>query len=306
MDPQDFPNQQIVHLPDGRDEDAQHLQVQNYGVADRVKRSTLHLNSQRTPVVLEWDNLRYSVLTKDPDGGRCSSSKVRKHILKGMAGSAQPGSCVAIMGPSGSGKTTLLNALAGRLTHSKHSRLSGSITINGVPRSAMGSRFARISSYVQQDDVLFSLQTVRETLLNAAKLRLPKHVTLNEKRERVDALIAELGLSKAEHTHIGDSKVRGVSGGERKRTNIGVELVQDPSLLFLDEPTSGLDSFQAQNVIETLKILCHHGATVILSIHQPRSSIFALFDHLILLSEGRYPSAFILSLTLRAQEAMFD
>ena len=72
----------------------------------------------------------------------------------------------------------------------------------------LGSKFARMSSYVQQDDVLFSLQTVRETLLNAAKLRLPKHVTLKEKNDRVDSIIAELGLSKAEHTHIGDNKVR--------------------------------------------------------------------------------------------------
>lgn len=268
------------------DTKAKDLQVQNYGVAERVKRSTLQLDSQRTPVTLEWKDIRYSVLIKDPTAGRCSNTKIRKEILKGMSGSATPGTCIAIMGPSGSGKTTLLNALAGRITADTGSKLEGTIKVNGVDRTSLGSRFARISSYVQQDDVLFSLQTVRETLLNAAKLRLPKEVSLNEKNERVDALIAELGLSKAEHTHIGDHKVRGVSGGERKRTNIGVELVQDPSLLFLDEPTSGLDSFQALNVIETLKILCHHGSTVVLSIHQPRSSIFAMFDHLILLSEG--------------------
>ena len=99
----------------------------------------------------------------------------------------------------------------------------------------------------------------------------------------MDNIIQELGLRKAAHTRIGDAKNRGISGGERKRTNIAVEMIQDPSLLFLDEPTSGLDSFQALNVMETLKILCMSGVTVIVSVHQPRSSIYKLFDQLILL-----------------------
>ena len=176
--------------------------------------------------------------------------------------------------------------LAGRILANKGSKLEGEIKVNGVNRNEIGSKFARIAAFVQQDDVLFSLQTVRETLLTAARFRLPKELSMDEKNKRVDAIISELGLSKAEDTHIGDARIRGVSGGERKRTNIGVELIQDPSLLFLDEPTSGLDSFQALNVIETLKLLCESGTTVVLSIHQPRSSIFALFDQIIILSEG--------------------
>ena len=94
-------------------------------------------------------------------------------------------------------------------------------------------------------------------------------------------------MAKCRHTRIGDAKNRGVSGGERKRTNIGAEMIQDPSVLFLDEPTSGLDSFQALNVVQTLKVLCDRGCTVIMSIHQPRSSIYQLFDQLILLADGK-------------------
>ena len=139
---------------------------------------------------------------------------------------------------------------------------------------------------MQQDDILFSMQTVKETLLNAARLRLPKSISYSEKLERVNTIIAELGLTKAENTRVGDARHRGISGGERKRTNIAVEMIKDPSLLFLDEPTSGLDSFQALNVMETLKILCLSGVTVIVSVYQPRSSIYKLFDNVILLSEG--------------------
>ena len=139
---------------------------------------------------------------------------------------------------------------------------------------------------VKKDDVLFNMQTVHETLTIAARFRLPSDMATENKQERVKAIIDELGLYKARDTRIGDAQVRGVSGGERKRCNIGVEMIQDPSLLFLDEPTSGLDSFQALNVVETLKALCEAGCTIVMSIHQPRSSIFALFDQLILLSEG--------------------
>ena len=256
------------------------------GVKERAERSQMFLDAKRIPVTLEWNNINYSLPVKDPDGGCCSNKKIQKEILKGMSGTARPGQLIAIMGPSGSGKTTLLNVLAGRVMDTKGCILTGEIKINGVNRNELGSKFARIAAFVQQDDVLFSLQTVRETLLTAARFRLPKETSMDEKNKRVDAIISELGLAKAEHTHIGDAKIRGVSGGERKRANIGVELIQDPSLLFLDEPTSGLDSFQALNVVETLKLLCQSGTTVVLSIHQPRSSIFALFDQIIILSEG--------------------
>ena len=122
----------------------------------------------------------------------------------------------------------------------------------------------------QQDDAFFSMQTVQETLVNAARLRLPQEMSIRDKLDRVESIIQELGLKKAANTRIGNARNRGVSGGERKRTNIGVEMMQDPSLLFLDEPTSGLDAFQALNVMETLKLLTLSGVTVLVSVHQPR------------------------------------
>ena len=221
-----------------------------------------------------------------PNDRKCSRPRIRKHILRGVSGVATPGTCIAIMGPSGSGKTTLLNALAGRLLSQKGSVLNGEVLVNGVQQNSLNGQFKRISSYVQQDDALLSLQTVRETLTTAAEFRLSRDMTTNQKRDRVDEIITALGLCDAQHTLIGDARTRGVSGGERKRVSIGVELLQNPSLLFLDEPTSGLDAFQALNVLQKIKAQCRAGTTVIVSIHQPRSSLFALFDHLILLSFG--------------------
>jgi len=251
-----------------------------YDITERQKATQLSLNHDRQPVSISWSNLTYSVKVGKP--------KTDKVILHDVSGSAKAGQLVAIMGPSGSGKTTLLNILSGRCVRTKGARLTGHIALNNMDIHDLGSeRFAQISAYVQQDDAFFSMQTVEETLTNAARLRLPKEMPIRDKLDRVNSIIQELGLKKAANTRIGNARHRGVSGGERKRTNIAVEMMQDPSLLFLDEPTSGLDAFQALNVMETLKLLTLSGVTVLVSVHQPRSSIFQLFDELILLSEGQ-------------------
>lgn len=138
-----------------------------------------------------------------------------------------------------------------------------------------------------QDDNLFAYSTVNETLMFAASLRLPSRLSLEDKQRHVDTVIGKLGLTPARDVIIGGPKVRGVSGGERKRVTIGVELLHNPPLVFLDEPTSGLDSFQAQSVMETLRNLASNGHTVVCSIHQPRSSIYAMVDSLMLLAGGR-------------------
>lgn len=127
--------------------------------------------------------------------------------------------------------------------------------------------------------------TVRECLEFAAKLKLPG--SLDSKLARVDTIIAELRLSKCANTKIGGPLIKGVSGGERKRTSIGVELITDPNLIFLDEPTTGLDSFTATSVMETLKDLAKSGRTIIQTIHQPNSDIFEMFDRLMLLAKGK-------------------
>lgn len=126
--------------------------------------------------------------------------------------------------------------------------------INGTDRDNI-KNFSSYSAYVQQDDILFQTMTVRECLEFAAKLKLKG--TEAEKMVRVEQIIMELKLVKCQNTKIGGPLVKGVSGGERKRTSIGVELITDPSLIFLDEPTTGLDSFTATNVMDLLRILAN-------------------------------------------------
>ena len=157
--------------------------------------------------------------------------------------------------------------------------------VNGVEKEKLAANFSALSAYVQQDDILFQTMTVRECLEFAARLKLKG--TEKEKEDRVDRIIQELRLAKCQNTKIGGPLVKGVSGGERKRCSIGVELITDPSLIFLDEPTTGLDSFTATSVCETLKELALSGRTVISTIHQPNSDIFENFDRLMLLAQGK-------------------
>jgi ABC-type multidrug transport system ATPase subunit len=234
-------------------------------------------------VGITWSNVNYSIATKD--------KSERKQILNQVSGNVNSGTCTAIMGPSGSGKTSLLNVLAGRVPVSKGATLTGAITVltrQGKLEISSGRvDMADLSAYVEQDDALFALSTVTETLMFAAQLRLPKTMPLAKKKERVNQVISELGLLSARDTIIGNAMVRGVSGGERKRVSIGLELLHDPNLVFMDEPTSGLDSFQAANVMNTLKSVALKGRTVICSIHQPRSSIYAMLDSILLLEGGK-------------------
>uniref|UniRef100_A0A0D9WRY9 ABC transporter domain-containing protein n=1 Tax=Leersia perrieri TaxID=77586 RepID=A0A0D9WRY9_9ORYZ len=245
------------------------------------------------PIFLKFENVEYKVKLspKNPltaarvafashknteDQGSC------KHILKGIGGSVDPGEILALMGPSGSGKTTLLKILGGRLSGG----VKGQITYNDTPYSPCLKR--RIG-FVTQDDVLFPQLTVEETLVFAAFLRLPARMSKQQKRDRVDAIITELNLERCRHTKIGGAFVRGVSGGERKRTSIGYEILVDPSLLLLDEPTSGLDSTSASKLLVVLRRLARSSParrTIITTIHQPSSRMFHMFDKLLLLAEG--------------------
>lgn len=233
-------------------------------------------------VDLVWKNLSFTVpAPKKGKGGEPTS----KTILHSISGSVRAGTMLAVMGSSGAGKTSLLNLLAGRITSTKGAKASGAMLVNGQPRDYR--QFRKLAAYVLQDDDMFAELTVEEQLTYAALLRLPASMPREKKIMRVNGVIQELGLSKVRTTMVGSQLVRGISGGERKRLNIGTELVTDPALLFLDEPTTGLDSFNALNVMSSLRQLASNGRTVVSTIHQPRSSIFALFDQLCLLSEGR-------------------
>ncbi|KAB2046352.1 hypothetical protein ES319_D01G227500v1 [Gossypium barbadense] len=226
------------------------------------------------PIYLKFTDVTYKVIIKG------MTSCEERDILNGITGAVNPGEVLALMGPSGSGKTTLLNLLGGRLIQST---VSGSITYNDQPYSKfLKSRIG----FVTQDDVLFPHLTVKETLTYAARLRLPKVLTRQQKEKRAVDVIYELGLERCQDTMIGGSFVRGVSGGERKRVCIGNEIIINPSLLFLDEPTSGLDSTTALRTIQTLQDIAEVGKTVITTIHQPSSRLFHKFDKLILLGKG--------------------
>ena len=235
-------------------------------------------------VAISWRKVCYAVPTANKDA---AGAKVTKAILEDVSGHVEPGEFLAIMGPSGSGKTSLLNVLAGRAPLAKGASLVGTITLGKSGSERRHADIARFSAYVEQHDALFELSTTRETLLFAARLRLPE-LTLEQQRGRVAAVIDELGLTACADTLVGaESRVRGLSGGERKRVSIGVDLLRNPPLVFLDEPTSGLDSYQANNVVSTLRDLASNGHTVLCSIHQPRSSIYNMMDRIALLSRGR-------------------
>ncbi|KAL9852905.1 broad substrate specificity ATP-binding cassette transporter ABCG2 isoform 1-T1 [Geothlypis trichas] len=263
------------------EEDQPHLYVQmsefsTNGTPSRMQ--SLPDSAGRVGSVLTFHNICYHVKTKT--GFLCFQKTTKKQVLKDVNGIMKPG-LNAILGPTGCGKSSLLDILAAR----KDPRgLSGDILINGAPQPA---NFKCTSGYVVQDDVVMGTLTVRENLKFSAALRLPKSVKEQEKNERVNQIIKELGLSKVADSKVGTQFSRGVSGGERKRTSIGMELITDPAILFLDEPTTGLDSSTANAVLLLLKRMSKQGRTIIFSIHQPRYSIFRLFDSLTLLAAGR-------------------
>ncbi|KAG2664316.1 hypothetical protein I3760_16G077000 [Carya illinoinensis] len=202
-------------------------------------------------------------------------------VLEGLTGFAEPGTLTALMGPSGSGKSTLLDALSSRLA--ANAFLSGTILLNGrKTKLSFGT-----AAYVTQDENLIGTLTVRETISYSAQLRLPDKMPWSEKQALVESTIIEMGLQDCADTVIGNWHLRGISGGERRRVSIALEILMRPRLLFLDEPTSGLDSASAFFVTQTLSGLSRDGRTVIASIHQPSSQVFELFDRLCLLSGGK-------------------
>ncbi|XP_049356749.1 ABC transporter G family member 7 isoform X2 [Solanum verrucosum] len=226
------------------------------------------------PVTIRWTNITCSLSDK--------SANTVRFLLKNVTGEAKPGRLLAIMGPSGSGKTTLLNVLAGQTKASPKLNLSGLLDINGVPFSNKIYKFA----YVRQEDLFFSQLTVRETLSLAAELQLQDVSSIEERDEYVNNLLFKTGLVSCADSRIGDAKFRGISGGEKKRLSLACELIASPSVVFADEPTTGLDAFQAERVMETLRQLAQDGHTVICSIHQPRGSVYAKFDDIVLLAGG--------------------
>lgn len=219
----------------------------------------------------------------------CSWQVTRKHqeavqILTNVSGAARAGRLTCILGPSGSGKTTLLNVLAGRQSGGQRHRIriTGQVWISGqrVDPRLVRSRIA----YVMQKDEMFATSTPTEAFSFSASLRLsgPRE----DRKELISELLGSLGLRSCADTYIGNAVLNGLSGGQRKRTAIGVELITRPDIVCLDEPTSGLDSFAAYQVMNVLTDLAKAGCTVICTLHQPSSEIFALIDQVICLCGG--------------------
>ncbi|CAL9144602.1 unnamed protein product [Musa hybrid cultivar] len=256
-----------------------------------------HLGSRPPTFVLAFTNLSYSVkrprkmslfrrnrLATDPVAALAPPEAFSrtKTLLNSISGEAREGEIFAVLGASGSGKSTLIDALANRIVRDS---LQGSITLNGEKLD--GRLLKVISAYVMQDDLLYPMLTVEETLMFSAEFRLPRSLSVSKKKSRVQALIDQLGLRSAAKTIIGDEIHRGVSGGERRRVSIGIDIIHDPIILFLDEPTSGLDSTSAFMVVKVLQRIAHSGSIVIMSVHQPSYRILCLLDRLLFLSRGQ-------------------
>lgn len=237
-----------------------------------------------TPTLLCFQNVSYRALDKKQSYWNSTKKHTKgKLILEGCSGFCSPGTLTAIMGPSGSGKTSLLDLLAGRARQApEHGSI---IEVNGVPIWKETTPLK--VGYVLQEDVLHQYLTVYETLSFTADLILPS-LPPRDRVERITRVVAQLGLSHCLHTKVGGIDVRGLSGGERRRVSVGIQLLSSPSLLFLDECTSGLDSSTAKNLIESLRDLANdENRTIVTTIHQPNKQVFDFFDRLILLSQGK-------------------
>lgn len=204
----------------------------------------------------------------------------RKTLIDGISLTVAPGELVGMMGPSGAGKTTLLNVLAGLTPPA-----GGRVLFDGLDLYRHHARFRRSIGYVPQDDVMHRELTVRQALRFAARLRLPPGTGGEVLERRIDEVVERLGLAGVDRVLIGSPVKKGISGGQRKRVNLAMELIDDPQVLFLDEPTSGLSSEDTLQVIRVLRGLADRGKTVLLTLHQPSPEAFRLLDRLVLLGK---------------------
>ncbi|XP_063361434.1 ATP-binding cassette sub-family G member 1-like [Cydia amplana] len=236
------------------------------GVNRQLGRAHLSHLPQRPPVDLSFQDLTYTV-----QNGRSS-----KLILRGITGEFRSGQLTAILGPSGAGKSTLLNILAGYRVIGA----SGQICTNGESRNLR--QFRKLSRYIMQEDLLQPLITVQEAMAIAADLKLGSEVSRKKKRVIVEEIVQLLRLSKAR-----DTVTERLSGGERKRLAIALELLNNPPVVFLDEPTTGLDDVASSTCVSLLKRVARGGRTVVCSLHTPSARLFAEFDHVYVVAGGR-------------------
>ncbi|CAM1511471.1 Fc.00g089840.m01.CDS01 [Cosmosporella sp. VM-42] len=215
----------------------------------------------------------YSGLSFHPKGSP-------RPILQNVTGSIERGSLAAVMGGSGAGKSTFVNVLMGKTSHT-----GGIVSVNNVPGKMQ--RYKKLTGYVPQDDIVLPELTVYENIVHSARIRLPRTWSNNDIEAHVESVIDCLELSHVRNSLVGSVGKPIISGGQRKRVSIGMELAAAPMAIFLDEPTSGLDATAASSIMRTLKAIARLGISVIVIIHQPRMEIFDMFDNLILLGNGQ-------------------
>lgn len=207
-----------------------------------------------------------------------------KKVLHGVTGTIRHGQVTAVMGPSGAGKTTFLNTLMGKVDSSW--KTEGSLKVNGAEAKGL-SKLKKLIGYVPQEDVMHRELSVWQNLNYAASVRLPREWDHDQRTRHVNAVLEVLDLVHVRNSPIGDESTRGVSGGQRKRVNIGLELAACPLALFCDEPTSGLDSSASLAVVSAVKKVARStGMTVVMVIHQPRVEIWNSLDRVLILAPG--------------------
>ncbi|XP_067022118.1 protein white-like [Acropora muricata] len=259
------------------------------GAGSPVIANVTSVEDLKEKVTLSWRNINVFVPQPGPSlckrlcGEQKDDEPRVRQILFDVNGKIESGTLLAVMGSSGAGKSTLMNVLAHR--NIGQIQVAGTVAVNG---HAMGIDINSLSAYVQQEDLFIGSLTVREHLTFQAALRMEKHTPEKRRKERIEEVMLELGLNKCADTVIGiPGRLRGISGGEKKRLSFASEVLTNPPLLFADEPTSGLDSFMAQSVITSLQRLASSGHTIMCTIHQPSSEVYAMFDSILLLAEGR-------------------
>ncbi|KAF7379976.1 hypothetical protein HZH68_016924 [Vespula germanica] len=223
--------------------------------------------NEANTVDIIFENISYSV--------SLGFRKGRKEILHGINGRLQAKQLIALMGPSGAGKSTLLDVLSGF----RETGVDGVIYVNGRIRQL--NSFRRCIAYITQDNRLESLLTVIESMRVAADLKLPINTPKYQKETIIEDILTTLGLYEHLNTRAGR-----LSGGQKKRLSIALELVNNPTVMFLDEPTTGLDSSSCMQVVNLLKLLARQGRTIICTIHQPSASLFQIFDQIYVLAQG--------------------
>jgi len=258
------------------------------------RQQTLHVRPFRirsvlpfTPLTLAFKDVCFSVMSSG-NGIMMEERDRHKQLLRNVNGFARPGTLTALMGPSGAGKTTLLDVLSGRKTQG---RVSGQILVNGHPKDP--ETFNRFAGYVEQQDHHIETETVFETLMLSAHLRLPASVTAPERRQMVEEVMQLLELESVRERCVGGGDCgSGLSPGQLKRVTMAVELVANPSILFLDEPTTGLDATNCLHIVKVIRQIASTGRAVVCTIHQPSAEVFSQFDRVLLLQSGGFPVFF--------------